>query len=104
MQKLGQPMLLCHTLDVADDRITGYNIRQPDPKRCSVRAFKSLEYRVFAAGDSFNDVSMLEEADVGFFFQAPPNVCEAYPQYTRAADYGELQALLAEAAGLESAG
>ena len=94
MAKLGHPFLLCHRLDVQNDRITGYRIRQPDPKRCSVQAFKSLNYRVFAAGDSFNDVTMLEEADHGFFYQAPDNVCAQFPQYPRAADYGELQALL----------
>ena len=94
MAKLKQPMLLCHKLVIEDDRIVDYKIRQPDPKRCSVRAFKSLEYRIFAAGDSFNDISMLEEADHGFFFQAPENICAQFPQYPRAADYAELQAML----------
>ncbi len=55
MAKLGWPTLLCHQLEIADDRIVGYRIRQPDPKRQSVRAFKSLRYRVLAAGDSYND-------------------------------------------------
>lgn len=94
MLKLKQPMLLCHHLVVENDRIVDYKIRQPDPKRCAVKAFKSLDYRIFAAGDSFNDVSMLEEADHGFFFQAPENVCAQFPQYPRAADYVELQEFL----------
>lgn len=94
MAKLGWPTLLCHQLMVNDDRITGYQIRQPDPKRCSVAAFKSLEYRVLAAGDSYNDVSMLDEADAGFFFMAPDNVRADYPQYPFARSYPELQALL----------
>jgi len=94
MEKLGQPLLLCHRLQVEDDRIVGYKIRQPDPKRCSVRAFKSLRYTVFAAGDSYNDVTMLEEADHGFFFQAPGNVCAEFPQYACAEDYNELEQLL----------
>jgi phosphoserine/homoserine phosphotransferase len=94
MAKLGRPTLLCHELLVSDDRITGYEIRQPDPKRCSVRAFKSLEYRVLAAGDSYNDVSMLEEADAGFFFMAPDNVRADYPQYPFAQSYSQLQGLL----------
>lgn len=97
MDKLGQPLLLCHQLVVKDDRIVDYQIRQPDPKRCSVQAFKSLRYTVFAAGDSFNDVTMLEEADHGFFFQAPQNVCAKFPQYPRAADYQELRQLLTAA-------
>ncbi|MEM9620406.1 MAG: bifunctional phosphoserine phosphatase/homoserine phosphotransferase ThrH [Pseudomonadota bacterium] len=94
MRKLNQPLLLCHKLEIENDRIVDYKIRQPDPKRCSVQAFQSLRYRVLAAGDSFNDVTMLEEADHGFFFQAPANVCEQFPQYPRAADYAELQDLL----------
>jgi len=94
MAKLGWPTLLCHQLTVRDDRIIGYQIRQPDPKRCSVAAFKSLEYRVLAAGDSYNDVSMLDEADAGFFFMAPDNVRADYPQYPFAQSYPELQALL----------
>ena len=97
MAKLAWPMLLCHHLEVADDRIVGYNIRQPDPKRCSVKAFKSLNYRVLAAGDSYNDLSMLEEADAGFFFLAPENVLTEYPQYPHAGDYAELQSLLQRA-------
>jgi phosphoserine/homoserine phosphotransferase len=94
MAKLGHPMLLCHRLQIADGRITGYRLRQPDPKRQSVKAFQSLGYRVAAAGDSFNDVPMLEQADRGFFFSAPDNVLRQYPQYPLARDYAALQALL----------
>ncbi len=94
MAKLGHPLLLCHRLVVEDDRIVDYRIRQPDPKRCSVQAFQSLRYKVLAAGDSFNDVTMLEEADHGFFFQAPENICAQFPQYPRAGDYAELQEML----------
>lgn len=94
MAKLGWPTLLCHRLVVQDDRIVDYRIRQPDPKRRSVQAFRSLNYRVLAAGDSFNDVSMLEEADAGFFFCAPDNVRGQFPQYPFAGDYEALKALL----------
>lgn len=94
MAGLGYPLLLCHKLTVENDRIVGYQIRQPDPKRCSVQAFKSLEYRVFAAGDSFNDVSMLEEADHGFFFTAPENVTAQFPQFSNTHSYLELQQAL----------
>jgi phosphoserine/homoserine phosphotransferase len=97
MKKLGYPTLLCHNLVIDDDRIVDYRIRQPDPKRASVRAFKSLEYQVFAAGDSYNDLSMLEEADQGFFFCAPDNVRNEFPQYQAAIDYSGLQKLLSEA-------
>ena len=94
MAQLQQPFLLCHKLVVEQDRIVGFKLRQTDPKRCSVRAFKSLDLRVLAAGDSFNDVSMLEEADRGIFFQAPDNVREIYPQYPLANSYEELKTLL----------
>ena len=94
MAQLNQPFLLCHKLTVENDRITGFKLRQPDPKRCSVKAFKSLDLRVVAAGDSFNDVSMLEEADLGIFFQAPDNVRELYPRYTLARNYDELRDLI----------
>lgn len=94
MAQLQQPFLLCHKLVVEQDRIVGFKLRQTDPKRCSVRAFKSLDLRVLAAGDSFNDVSMLEEADRGIFFQAPDNVREIYPQYPLASSYEALKTLL----------
>ncbi len=94
MAKLGFPTLLCHKLVVEQDRIVGYRIRQEDPKRQSVRAFKSLNYRVLAAGDSYNDISMLEEADAGFFYRAPENVLAEYPQYPHAVSYEALQQLL----------
>ena len=90
MAKLGFPLLLCHKLVVTDDIITGYTIRQPDPKRQSVKAFHSLKYNVTAAGDSYNDVAMLEEADRGFFFCAPENVIREFPQYPVTRTYDEL--------------
>ncbi|MGA0841137.1 MAG: bifunctional phosphoserine phosphatase/homoserine phosphotransferase ThrH, partial [Pseudomonadales bacterium] len=97
MQKLAFPTLLCHKLIVENDRITGYSIRQPDPKRCSVQAFKSLRYKVLAAGDSYNDISMLEEADAGILLRAPGNIRSAFPQFRQANEYLELQALLEQA-------
>ena len=98
MGKLDQPFLLCHRLEVADDgRITGYRLRQPDPKRAAVKAFHDLRYTVLAAGDSFNDTAMLEEADAGFFFSAPQNVRDAFPQFDAADTYDELKIRLEEA-------
>ena len=95
MAQLGHPLLLCHKLTIdAQGRVADYHIRQPDPKRASVRAFHGLNYRCIAAGDSFNDTSMLEEADRGFFFRAPENVRRQFPQYAAADEYSELQALI----------
>lgn len=94
MARLGWPTLLCHRLVIEDDRIVDYRIRQPDPKRRTVQAFRSLNYRVLAAGDSYNDVSMLEEADAGFFYRAPDNVRAEFPEYPCADDYDALRRLL----------
>ncbi|HEV8077282.1 MAG TPA: bifunctional phosphoserine phosphatase/homoserine phosphotransferase ThrH, partial [Marinobacter sp.] len=75
MAKLGYPALLCHKLEVATNgQITNYLLRQHDPKRQSVRAFQLLNYRVIAAGDSYNDTTMLAQAEAGILFHAPQNV------------------------------
>ncbi len=98
MRKLGWPTLLCHRLEIdAQGMIVDYKIRQPDPKRASVKAFHSLNYRVIATGDSYNDTSMLAEADAGILFRPPPNVIEEFPQFPVAREYPELQAEFARA-------
>ena len=90
LAQLGRPTVLCHRLVVADDRIVGYRLRMPDHKRHAVRAFKTLNYRVVAAGDSYNDTSMLAEADEGFLFRAPTNVRTAFPQFPRLDSFDDL--------------
>ncbi len=95
MTKLGYPLLLCHRLRIDGGRITGYRLRQPDAKRQSVKAFQGLGYHVTAAGDSFNDIPMLEQADRAFLFAAPANVTARYPGFAVADDYAALKALLA---------
>ena len=95
MAKFDWPMLLCHRLEVVDGRITGYRLRQPDPKRASVKAFQALHYRVLAVGDSYNDIPMLEQADQGIFYRCPESVALKFPQFERTQSYGVLQALLA---------
>jgi len=91
MRQLGWPTLFCHKLQV-DERgaVTNYQLRQADPKRKSVQALRQLNYRIYAAGDSYNDVNMLEEADAGFLFKPPQNVIEEFPQYPVATDYATL--------------
>ena len=75
MRKLGWPTLFCHSLITdSEGNVIDYKLRQPDPKRASVKALHSLKYRVIAAGDSYNDTTMLKEADVGILFHAPENV------------------------------
>jgi phosphoserine/homoserine phosphotransferase len=96
MPKLETPLLLCHRLQVEQGRITGYTLRQTDSKRHAVKAFRALNYQVIAAGDSFNDIPMLEEASHGFFYRAPPNVIAQYPQFRSARDYAELEGWLTD--------
>jgi len=92
MRQLGHPTLLCHRLTIDDDQnVVDYRLRQVDPKRKSVQAFKALEYRTIASGDSYNDLSMLEEADAGILFSPPASVVREYPQYPVARDYQQLR-------------
>jgi phosphoserine / homoserine phosphotransferase len=81
LRHLGWPTLFCNRLIVENDRISGYQLRMPDQKKNSVRALQSLNYRVIAAGDSFNDTSMLAQADHGFLIHAPENVIRQFPQF-----------------------
>ncbi|MCH9674687.1 MAG: bifunctional phosphoserine phosphatase/homoserine phosphotransferase ThrH [Gammaproteobacteria bacterium] len=93
MRKLQRPTLLCHRLEVnKDDVIVDFRLRQEDPKRESVKAFHALNYRVIAAGDSYNDTSMLAEADVGILFRPPANVVEEFPQFSVCHRFDELKA------------
>ena len=74
IRKLGTPSLICHHLEIEGDRLKGYSLRQDKNKIRVVRALKTLKYKVFAAGDSYNDIQMLSEADLGVFFQAPKHI------------------------------
>lgn len=92
MRQLRWPTLLCHRLEVAEDgRIVDYKLRQKDPKRASVQAFHSLNYRCIAAGDSYNDTTMLSEAEAGILFKAPQNVINEFPQFPAVNTYEELK-------------
>ena len=93
MAQLGWPTVFCHSLEVDESgNIADYRLRQPDQKRQAVRAFHGLNYRVIAAGDSYNDTTMLSEADHGFLFRAPANVTEEFPQYPALESYEDLLA------------
>lgn len=94
LKQMNWPVLFCHRLIVADDRITGYQLRMNDQKRHSVEALKQLNYRVVAAGDSFNDTTMLAAADHGFLFHAPANIVKQFPQFPAVNEYDELLALV----------
>ncbi len=92
MRQLGFPTLFCHKL-VTDEkgRVVDYQLRQKDPKRQSVLALKTLYYRIIAAGDSYNDTTMLGEADAGILFHAPDNVIEQFPQFPAVHTFDDLK-------------
>jgi phosphoserine/homoserine phosphotransferase len=97
MAQLGWPAIWCHRLVVEDDRIVDYRLRMADPKRNAVEALQGLNYRVIAAGDSYNDTSMLLAADAGFLFQAPANVRAEFAQFPAYDTYTDLTAALTAA-------
>ncbi len=98
MRQLKWPTLFCHKLVVDDTgRVTDYKLRQADPKRASVKALHSLNYRVIAAGDSYNDTTMLSEAEVGILFHAPQNVIDEFPQFRSVQAFDDLRQAFVEA-------
>ncbi len=95
MAQLGRPTILCHSLTTDETgMITNYNLRQADPKRKVVQSFQSLEYKVVAMGDSYNDVTMLQQADQGILFNPPDNVIEEFPQFPVVRNYTELTSII----------
>ncbi len=92
MRQLGWPTIMCHRLIVEDDDIVGYELRQQDQKRKAVEALQSLNFRIMAAGDSYNDTTMLGAASTGFLFRSPANVIAEFPQFRSFTDYDDLLA------------
>ena len=97
MRQLGWPTILCHRLEIENERIANYRLRQSNQKQKAVAALKSLEYTVIAAGDSFNDTAMLLEANVGYLFHAPDKIKEQFPQLQAIETYPELLQLIRQA-------
>lgn len=92
MRQLGFPTLFCHRLETDEEgRVDNYHLRQADPKRQSIRALQTIYYRTIAAGDSYNDTTMLSEADAGILFKAPQNVIEEFPQFPAVHEYEDLK-------------
>ena len=95
MEKLGYPLLLCHTLNVdAEDNILGYNLRDLQAKKQAILGFQSMGYRCLAAGDSFNDLQMFEVADQGFFINAPEAISSSMPEIPSFNEYSNLLSAL----------
>ena len=97
MAQLGRPSLFCNYLDVSpDNMVIGYNLRQCDQKREVVKAFKQMNYEVIAFGDSYNDISMLQEAAHGILYRPPQNVMDDYPMFPVVQNYDELKTRLSQ--------
>ena len=94
IRQLEWPTLLCHKLEVVNDRIVNYRLRLSDQKKKAVAALKGLNYQVVAAGDSFNDTAMLAEAHVGILFRAPESIQKQFPQFKAVEDYSDLLGLI----------
>lgn len=102
MRQLAWPTLFCHRLVVDEaGTVVDYKLRQEDPKRASVQALHGLNYRVLAAGDSYNDTTMLGEADVGFLIHAPQNVIEEFPQFQSVESLEQLKVAFCDASNRE---
>lgn len=103
MRQLGWPTLFCHKLVVdSHGMITDYKLRQPDQKREAIKAFHGLKYHCIAAGDSYNDIGMLSEAEQGILFDAPANVIREFPQFPVTHTYEELKVQIMKATGRQS--
>ena len=101
MKQLAYPTLFCNRLEVdADGRIINYHLRLPDQKRQSVAALKRLQFMVVAAGDSYNDTSMLAEADAGILFRPPDTIIKEFPQFPVTRTFAELKEQFCKAGGL----
>jgi phosphoserine/homoserine phosphotransferase len=97
LRQLGWPTLLCHRLVVENDRIVNYQLRIHEQKREAAAAFKRLNYHVISAGDSFNDIAMLKEANIGLLFHAPDAVKKQFPQFKAVETYADLMKLIKQA-------
>ena len=92
MKKLGWPTLFCNSLQIdSDGSINGYTLRQKDGKRQAILSLRNLNYKTIAVGDSYNDVSMLKEADTGIFFRPPDNIKNEFPELTASYSHKELK-------------
>lgn len=105
MAQLGRPTLFCHRLEVAEDgTITGYKLRMADQKGHSVAALQSVAFQCIAAGDSYNDTTMLGQAEAGILFNPPQRVIDEFPQFPVTRDYDELREAFTQASARLAAG
>ena len=96
IRKLGTPSINCHYLDIQDNELIGYTLRRLENKKKVVRSLKDMKFKVFASGDSYNDIQMLQEADLGVFFQAPKHIRDEFKDIGGVESHQELKELLIE--------
>jgi|TARA_B110001450_G_C17513240_1_gene437335 phosphoserine/homoserine phosphotransferase len=94
MEKMGFPLLLCHNLDVVNDEIISYKLRNKKAKKQAIESFQSIGYRCLAAGDSYNDLQMFEVADKSFFINAPDKISSSYPEIPSFDNYIDLESAI----------
>jgi len=99
LRQMDWPALLCHKLEVVDDRVVNYRLRIANQKQRAAEAFRQMNYHVIAAGDSFNDTAMLGAANVGILFRAPVPIQKQFPQFPAVESYADLLRLIYEAVG-----
>ena len=97
IRKLGTPPIICHHLEIERDKLKGYKLRQEKNKKRVVQALKELKYKVFASGDSYNDIEMLTEADFGVFFKASKHIRDEYDSIRGVESYSELKKVFTQA-------
>ena len=96
MEKMGFPLLLCHNLDVVNDEIISYKLRNKKAKKQAIESFQSIGYRCLAAGDSYNDLQMFEVADISFFINAPDKISSSYPEIPSFDNYTDLESAIVD--------
>ena len=96
LRKLGTPSINCHYLDIENNELKGYTLRQLENKKKVVRGLKDMKFKVFASGDSYNDIQMLQEADLGVFFLAPKHIREEFYEFGGVESHDDLKNLLLE--------
>ena len=94
LRKLGTPSINCHYLNIEGSELKGYTLRQLENKKEVIKSLKDMKFKVFASGDSYNDIQMLQEADLGVFFQAPKHIREEFQEIGGVESHQELKELL----------
>lgn len=96
IRKLGTPSINCHYLQIENNELIGYELRQLENKKKVVKSLRNMKFKVFASGDSYNDIQMLQEADMGVFFQAPKHIRDEFKEIGGVESHADLKNLLIE--------